>query len=111
MEELVGAPFLERSNKYVRLSKAGEIVYNYAKEILALYTKMQSAVDDLTNQAKGTFAIGASYTFGEYILPHIISRIQKKYPLIKPSIQIHNTKEIIELVKTHQLDVGIIRSI
>ncbi len=111
LEELVGARLLERSNKYVRLNKAGEIVYNYAKEILALYTKMQYAVDDLTNQAKGTLAIGASYTFGEYILPHIIARIQKKYPLINPSIQIHNTKEIIELVKTHQLDVGIIEGV
>ena len=111
LEELVGARLLERSNKYVRLNKAGEIVYNYAKEILALYTKMQSAVDDLTNQAKGTLAIGASYTFGEYILPHIIARIQKKHPLINPSIQIHNTKEIIELVNTHQLDVGIIEGV
>lgn len=111
LEELVGARLLERSNKYVRLSKAGEIVYNYAKEILALYTKMQSAVDDLTNQAKGTLAIGASYTFGEYILPQIIARIQKKFPLISPSIKIHNTKEIIELVKTHQLDAGIIEGI
>ena len=72
---------------------------------------MQSAVDDLTNQAKGILAIGASYTFGEYILPHIIARILKKHPLINPSIQIHNTKEIIELVNTHQLDVGIIEGV
>ncbi|MCQ6277242.1 LysR family transcriptional regulator [Bacillus sp. V3B] len=111
LEELIGTRLLERSNKYVRLNKAGEIVYNHAKEILALYTKMQSSVDDLTNHAKGPIAIGASYTFGEYILPHIIARLQKKYPLINPSIKIHNTKEIIELVKTHQLDVGIIESI
>lgn len=108
LEESVGTRLLERSNKYVRLNKAGEIVYHHAKEILALYTKMQSLVDDLTNNASGPLAIGASYTFGEYILPHIIARLQKGYPLISPSIKIHNTKEIIELVDTHQLDIGII---
>ncbi|WHY86910.1 LysR family transcriptional regulator [Neobacillus novalis] len=108
LEESIGTRLLERSNKYVRLNKAGEIVYHHAKEILALYTKMQSLVDDLTNKASGPIAIGASYTFGEYILPHIIARMQEQYPLISPSIKIQNTKEIIELVKMHQLDIGII---
>ncbi|MBI0579241.1 LysR family transcriptional regulator [Neobacillus cucumis] len=108
LEESVGARLLERSNKYVRLNKAGEIVYHHAKEILALYTKMQSLVDDLTNKASGQISIGASYTFGEYILPHIISRMQWQYPLIRPSIKIQNTKEVIELVRMHQLDIGII---
>ncbi|WP_066069181.1 LysR family transcriptional regulator [Neobacillus soli] len=108
LEESVGTRLLERNNKYVRLNKAGEIVYHHAKEILALYTKMQYLVDDLTNNTSGPIAIGASYTFGEYILPHIVARLQEQYPLISPSIKIYNTKEIIELVNTHQLDIGII---
>lgn len=108
LEELVGARLLERNNKFVRLNKAGEIVYHHAKEILALYTQMQYLVDDLTNNTSGPIAIGASFTFGEYILPHIIAEIQKQYPLIQPSIIIHNTTEIIELVKKRQLDIGII---
>ncbi|MEH7440080.1 LysR family transcriptional regulator [Neobacillus drentensis] len=108
LEELVGARLLERNNKFVRLNKAGEIVFHHAKEILALYSNMQYLIDDLTNKASGPIAIGASYTFGEYILPHIIARLQAKYPLITPTIQIHNTKEIIDLVQTHQLDIGIV---
>ena len=108
LEESIGARLLERSNKYVRLNKAGEIVYHHAKEIIALHSKMQYLVDDLTNNASGPIAIGASYTFGEYILPHIIARLQAHYPLISPTIQIHNTKEIIDLIQTHQLDIGIV---
>ncbi|NRD77781.1 LysR family transcriptional regulator [Bacillus sp. BRMEA1] len=111
LEQTVGTRLLERSNKYVRLNKAGEIVYHHAKEILALYTKMQSLVDDLTNIANGPIAIGASYTFGEYILPHIIARLKKEFPMISPSIIIHNTKEIIDLVNTYQLDIGIIEGL
>lgn len=108
LEEAVGTRLLERSNKFVRLNKAGEIVYHHAKEILGLYTKMQCLVDDLTNTASGPISIGSSYTFGEYILPHIIARLQENFPLISPSITIHNTIEIINLVNTHQLDIGII---
>ncbi|MBU8919034.1 LysR family transcriptional regulator [Bacillus sp. FJAT-29953] len=108
LEQSIGTRLLERSNKYVRLNQAGEIVYHHAKEIIALYTKMQSLVDDLTNKASGPISIGASYTFGEYILPHIIAKMKEQYPDIHPSIRIQNTKEIIELVKKHQLDIGII---
>lgn len=108
LEESVGARLLERNNKFVRLNKAGEIVFHHAKEILALYSNMQYLIDDLTNKASGPIAIGASYTFGEYILPHIIARLQSQYPLITPTIQIHNTKEIIDLVQSHQLDIGIV---
>ncbi|KGM45735.1 LysR family transcriptional regulator [Neobacillus niacini] len=108
LEQSIGTRLLERNNKYVRLNKAGEIVFHHAKEISALYTKMQTLVDDLTNKAGGTIAIGASYTFGEYILPHIIAKMKEQFPLIHPSIRIQNTKEIIDLVKKHQLDIGII---
>lgn len=108
LEESIGTRLLERSNKYVRLNKAGEIVYHHAKEILALYTRMQYLVDDLTNNTSGPIAIGASYTFGEYILPHIIAKLQNQYPLINPSIIIHNSAEIVELVNKRQLDIGII---
>jgi len=108
LEETAGARLLERSNKFVRMNKTGEIVYHHAKEILALYANMQYLVDDLTNNTSGPIAIGASYTFGEYILPHIIARLQAQYPLITPTVVIHNTKEIIELVQSYQLDIGIV---
>ncbi|WP_243292994.1 LysR family transcriptional regulator [Bacillus sp. FJAT-47783] len=110
LERQMGVKLLERTNKYVRLNKAGEIVYEYAKEILSLQGKMKRLVDDLTNQASGDINIGASYTFGEYVLPSIIASLRKRYPLIKPSIMIGNSKEVAELVSNNQLDIGIIES-
>ncbi|MBD1223002.1 LysR family transcriptional regulator [Virgibacillus halodenitrificans] len=107
-EEMIGTRLLERNNKYVRLNKAGEIVYHHGKEILGLYTKMQNLVDDLTNKASGRLYIGASYTFGEYVLPRIISNLQDIYPDIHPEITIGNTTKISGLVATNQLDVGIV---
>ena len=108
LERSMGTTLLERTNKYVRLNKAGEIVYHHAKEIIGLYSKMNFLIDDLTNKPSGALSIGASYSFGEYILPHLIAKMQKKYPLINPSITIGNTKEISELVLGHQLDIGIV---
>lgn len=108
LERTMGTKLLERSNKFVRLNKAGQIVYHHAKEILGLYHKMQGLVDDLTNNASGELAIGASYTFGEYVLPHIIANLSKQYPLIQPAITIGNTHEIEELVSNRTIDLGIV---
>jgi LysR family transcriptional regulator, transcriptional activator of the cysJI operon len=108
LERTMGTKLLDRSNKFVRLNKAGQIVYHHAIEILGLYTKMQRLVDDLTTKASGVLSIGASYTFGEYVLPHIIARLREQYPLIKPAITIGNTQEIEELVMSNQIDLGIV---
>lgn len=107
LERTVGARLLDRTNKYVQLNKAGEIVYHHAKEIVNLYTRMGNLLDDLQHTASGSLMIGASYTFGEYIMPHVLHRLCAKYPLVAPSLTIANTKEIAELVARRQLDVGI----
>lgn len=108
LEKAMGAKLLERSNKYVKLNKAGDIVYHHAKQILNLYTRMENLLDDLSHTASGVLRIGSSYTFGEYILPHVIAQLRQNYPLIQPSITIENSKHIIESVLHHELDVGII---
>lgn len=107
-EEQIGSRLLERTNKYVRLNQAGEIVYHHAKEILALYTKMQNLVDDLAHKASGPLSIGASYTFGEYVLPSIIAILKSSNPEILPTVTIGNTATIADLVASHQLDIGIV---
>ncbi|MBD8015598.1 LysR family transcriptional regulator [Planococcus wigleyi] len=108
LEETTGVKLLERTNKYVRLNKAGEIVYHHAIEIKELYAKMNHLLDDLTNKASGSIAIGASYTFGEYLLPQIIAEAKEQFPDIKPTVTIGNTTTIAGLVLSHQLDVGIV---
>jgi len=107
-EDMMGERLLERNNRYVHLNKAGKLVYYYAKEILGLYTKMENLVDDLKNKASGPLSIGASYTFGEYVIPRIIANLLDLYPEIQPTVTIGNTARIAELVAKHQLDIGIV---
>jgi DNA-binding transcriptional LysR family regulator len=108
LEREMGTRLLARTNKYVRLNKAGEVVYHHARQIVDLYAKMHYLVDELTNQAAGELSIGASFTYGEYILPHVVAKLLHAFPQIKPRITIGNTREIEELLLQHRLDVGIV---
>ncbi|MEE6451367.1 LysR family transcriptional regulator [Gottfriedia acidiceleris] len=108
LEKQIGAKLLIRTNKYVQLTKAGEIVYLHAKEITSLYKRMSTLVNDLMNEASGHLKIGASYTFGEYVLPQILAEMKRLFPNVIPSVQIGNTREIVQAALSYQIDIGIV---
>ncbi|MBP2001919.1 DNA-binding transcriptional LysR family regulator [Paenibacillus shirakamiensis] len=108
LERTSGARLLERTNKSMTLTASGKIVYDHARQIQGLYTSMQGLIDDHMHRASGILTIGASYTYGEYILPHDLALLRQQYPLIQPTIQIGNTKDIAEGVLNHQLNIGIV---
>lgn len=108
LERNLGTKLLNRTNKFVELTKAGEIVYSHAKEITGLYKRMSTLVNDLMNEANGLLKIGASYTFGEYVLPYMLAKLKHQYPNVTPSVLIGNTREIAQAVFNHQIDIGIV---
>ncbi|QJD85333.1 LysR family transcriptional regulator [Cohnella herbarum] len=108
LEERLKVRLLERNNKSVTLTRAGEIVLHHAKEIGGLYRRMEEMVDELIHYTGGPLAIGASYTFGEYMLPLTLARLNTDFPDIRPIVMIGNTSDIAERVRGRELDVGIV---
>ncbi|MCL6548307.1 MAG: LysR family transcriptional regulator [Alicyclobacillus sp.] len=108
LENLYGVRLLERTNKYVRLTPAGRILYEHGKQIQHQYALIKRLIDDLLENDSGPIAIGASYTFGEYILPHVIARFRARYPRIRPSVSIENTLRVAQGLLQQELDVGIV---
>ena len=108
LEAELGTILFERGRKGVVLTKAGEIVLKHVKELKSVYESMAKEVEENIHEPKGMLKIGASYTFGEYVLPYVIAMLLKQYPLIQPSIVIGNTKEIGEGVANRKLDIGLI---
>ncbi|WP_239615764.1 LysR family transcriptional regulator [Cohnella mopanensis] len=108
LEERLKVRLLERNNKSVALTKAGEIVLHHAKEIGGLYRRMEEMVDELMHYTGGPLSIGASYTFGEYMLPLTLARLNTEFPDIRPAVMIGNTSDVAEKVRNRELDVGIV---
>jgi DNA-binding transcriptional LysR family regulator len=108
LEQNYGVKLFDRTNKYVRLTKAGEILYYHAKEILGQYARAKRLIEDLSNTANGPLTIGSGYTFGEYLLPRIISSFKTLYPQIRPKITIKNSNRIAAQILRQELDLGIV---
>ena len=108
LEEMYETKLFDRSSSKVTLTPAGEALYKYAKEILALYAAAEKVIGEMTGLVKGSITIGAGSTIGNYLLPSVISDFRKTHPKIKVNLFVANMQRIIELLNAGNINVGLI---
>lgn len=108
LEEVYETKLFDRSSGTINLTPSGEILYKYAKDILALYAKAEKDIGKITGLIKGSIKIGTGTTVGNYILPSVIVDFKKTHPKIKIHVVIGNTKRILELLNSGVIDFAIL---
>lgn len=108
LEELYETKLFDRSSSTVSLTPAGEILYKYAKEILALYSAAEKNIGELTGLVKGSISLGASTTIANHLLPAVIADFRKTHPKIKMHLSVGNTKRIVEFLNAGNIDIGLV---
>lgn len=108
LEEKYETKLFDRSSSTVTLTPSGEILYKYAKEILALYSSAEKAIGKQTGIIKGSLTIGAGSNIGNYILPSVITEFQNMHPKIKLYLLVGNTKRVMELLNSGNIDLGLV---
>ena len=69
LEEELGTRLFDRLSRETVPTRAGELLYGYARQMLALRTEARQALDQFLGQVTGTLLVGASTIPGEYVLP------------------------------------------
>lgn len=111
LEKKYNVTFLDRTNKYVKLTRAGELFYFHAKKILSEYEELNDLIEHLSEKESRPLTIGASFTFGEYLLPKIIAaNVKFDKNQEKPMISIRNSNRIVDQLLRGEIDLGIIDS-
>lgn len=108
LEEIYGTRLFDRSNNTVVLTHSGTLLYKYAKEILILYSSVEKEIGEMTGLVKGNLCVGASTTIGNYLLPSVIIDFKKKFPKIKVTLQVGNTKAILEQLAAGNINLGLV---
>ena len=86
LEEEVGAPLLDRTHKTPTLTEAGELIYEYARRIIALRDQARGAVAELRELRRGRVRIGANESTSLYFLPELILAFRRRHPKVKVEI-------------------------
>lgn len=110
LEEYFGTKLFNRSTKKVELTEAGKALYPYAKRSIDLMRETDIEMSRFTHMLKGRLQLGASLTFGEYILPRILGPFSSEYPHISVSMKVMNTTQILDEILNHQLTFGLVEA-
>ena len=108
LEDIYETRLFDRTSGSISLTTSGEVLYKYAKDILALYALAEKDISKITGLVKGSIKIGAGTTFGNHILPSIIVDFKNTHPKIEIDVFIGNTKRIMDLLHSGAVDVGIV---
>ncbi|NLM51776.1 MAG: LysR family transcriptional regulator [Firmicutes bacterium] len=107
LENQCQSKLLERTNRGVTLTDAGQVVYQHAQKILYLGEKIAKELDRSRSQVV-LLQLGASSTVGNYALPCTIFNFKEKYPEYHIHMQTFNTDTVIEKMINHEIDIGLV---
>lgn len=109
LEDELQTRLLDRLDRKVLPTPAGQILYHHSKWIL---NRIEQIRDELnkpsTQKLRGKITIGAGVTIGEGIMPPLLGDFKQKYPDVELALRIMDTSEITKRMLTHELDIGIV---
>ncbi|MBU1196251.1 MAG: LysR family transcriptional regulator [Proteobacteria bacterium] len=108
LEDHFQCRLLDRMGKITEPTKAGKILYQYAKKLLSLRDQAESALLDFTGKIKGELSIGGSTIPSAFIIPELIGPFIKKFPDISIKLSVGDTMQIINDIKYGILEIGIV---
>ncbi|MCK5237762.1 MAG: LysR family transcriptional regulator [Deltaproteobacteria bacterium] len=110
LEDDLSCKLFDRLGRKVKPTRAGEILYGYAKDVLRLKDEARIALDEYSGSVKGKLLIGASTIPGEYLIPNRLSSFIAEFTDVIPMIRIADTRTIIQKVLDCTVDIGVIGS-
>ncbi len=108
LENDLGVPLLDRRERRVVMTVAGREFQRFASRVLAARSDFDEKLKDLTNEVSGRLNIGASTVPGEFILPGLLADFIALHPAVEASVEIGDTGDISEMVRTAECDLGFV---
>jgi len=106
LEEMIGSRLLERSNKGIQLTDAGETLLSYSEQMLKLNGAALSALsrNDLSGELKFGIPTDYAHNFLQFFMPVLASEL----PNLSAKIICDRSRQLRQLIDEGQLDIAIV---
>ena len=108
LEEELGVNLLVRGVRQAKPTVQGQMLFDYAKKIIALTQAAQVAVQTLGEGIKGSLRVGAVNSLGLYLLSPLVGNFLKHNPKVNLSLVYAEGPEILCALQKGELDVAIL---
>ena len=108
LEKQFNSLLIERSKKKFRLTREGQLLYDYSKQIIQTYDSLRSQLHEIKDIISGTIRIATIYSIGLHDLPPYIKRFLKSYPSVNVHVEYRRSNQVYEDVLGNVVDVGLV---
>src|SRR5262245_31176377 len=107
LEEELGESLLVRHRTRLRLTPAGELLYQHAQAVLASLEAARTDITAFRQGLRGHIALATSDTNSAYILPGVLRQFRECYPQVRIDIRDKMSSQVLQLVVEHEVDFGL----
>jgi DNA-binding transcriptional LysR family regulator len=108
LERTFKSLLIERSKKKFRLTREGQVLYDYSKQIIQTFESLQSKLQELKDIISGTIRIATIYSIGLHDLPPYVKKFMKSYPTVNVHVEYRRANQVYEDVLGNVVDLGLV---
>jgi DNA-binding transcriptional LysR family regulator len=108
LETRYATQLFHRVGRRIELTEIGRAFLIEARAVLARAAAATTVLTDMAGMTRGSLALAASQTVGNYFLPPIMARYRQQFPGIDLSLRIGNTEQVADWLRDGEVDLGIV---
>jgi len=108
LERQFKSMLIERSKKTFRLTREGQVLYEYSKQMINLYDTLHSRIQEIRDIVSGSIRVATIYSIGLHDLPPYIKRFLKSYPTVNVHVEYRRSNQVYDDVLGNAVDIGLV---
>src|SRR5512136_531400 len=108
LERIFKSLLIERSKKKFRLTREGQVLYDYSKQIIQTYESLFCKLQEIKDIISGTVRVSTIYSIGLHDLPNYLKKFLKTYPTVNVHVEYRRSNQVYEDVLGNVVDLGLV---
>jgi LysR family transcriptional regulator, transcriptional activator of the cysJI operon len=108
LERIFKSLLIERSKKKFRLTREGQVLYDFSKQIIQTYESLFCKLQEIKDIISGTIRVSTIYSIGLHDLPNYLKRFLKSYPTVNVHVEYRRANQVYEDVASNVADLGLV---
>src|SRR6266478_2201515 len=99
---------IERSKKHFRLTREGQVLYDYSKQVIQTFEGLHSKLQEIKDIISGTIRVATIYSIGLHDLPPYLKKFLKSYPTVNVHVEYRRANQVYDDVIGNVVDLGLV---
>lgn len=108
MERRLGVPLLDRSRRPLVVLPAGQLLYDFARDVLRRRQDLLAQLEELKNEAGSAVRIAAIYSVGLSQMSRLEEQFRQRMPGVRIEVSYLRPEKVYQAVAEDRVDLGLV---